>query len=223
MHRLTLATTLTALVRLLPLGAAFGQHPPAPVPVLEKRFEATAPAGPYDEVLLALDLAPGTEFPTHSHGGAVFVSVVDGTLWERSGGQETTFNAGDTFSEEPGRVHEAGNNGPGTTRLLVTVLLPKGALLTTDVQTGAAQDLPSGVTLAAQGALENPQAPTPMDVVQRVTDLPVGGVVPQHTHPGPNFSMLLQGQIVLNMQGTANNFKAGDSFVEPANAVHGVS
>jgi hypothetical protein len=60
-----------------------------------------------------------------------------------------------------------------------------------------------------------------MDVVQRVNDLPVGGVVPQHTHPGPNFNILVQGQIVLNMQGTANNFKPGDSWVEPPDVVHG--
>jgi quercetin dioxygenase-like cupin family protein len=221
MHRLTFAAALAALMSLLPLGAAFGQQPPAPVPVLEKRFEATAPAGPYDEVLLALDLAPGTEFPTHSHGGAVFVSVVDGTLWERSGGQERTFNAGDTFTEEAGRIHSAGNRGPGTTRLLITVLLPKGAQLTTDVQSGAPQDLPPGATVAGQGVLENPQAPAPMDVVQRVTDLPAGAVVAQHTHPGPNFNVLVQGQIVLNMQGAANNFKVGDSWVEPPNVVHG--
>jgi quercetin dioxygenase-like cupin family protein len=64
----------------LPLSVAFAQQPPAPVPLLEKRFEATAPSGPYDLLLLVLDLAPGAEAPTHSHGGAVFLSVLEGTL-----------------------------------------------------------------------------------------------------------------------------------------------
>jgi quercetin dioxygenase-like cupin family protein len=192
MKRSSVLVPLVAVASLvLPVGVAFGQQPPAPVTVLEKRFEATAPPGSYDEVLFVLDLAPGTEFPSHSHGGPVFLSVVEGTLWDRSGGEETVLNAGDTLTEEAGRVHAAGNDGPGMTRLLITVLLPKGAQLTTDAQTGAPQELPPGATVAAQAVLETPQAPAPLDVVQRATDLPAGAVVPQHTHPGPNFNILI--------------------------------
>ena len=65
-----------------------------------------APPGPYDELLLVVDLAPGTAFPDHAHGGPVFVSVVEGALWERSGGRETTLRAGETLYEETGRVHD---------------------------------------------------------------------------------------------------------------------
>src|SRR5438105_4843124 len=136
-RQLALVLVLAAASLLVPSSAALAQ--PAPVTVFEKRFQATPPSGPYDELLLVLDLAPGTTYPAHSHGGPVFITVVEGALWERSGGHESSLNAGDTLMEEVGRVHEAGNNGPGTTRLLITVLLPKGADLTTDVQTGAAQ------------------------------------------------------------------------------------
>src|SRR5438067_5078427 len=56
MKRLTVLAIGAALLRLaLPAGAAFAQQPPAPVPVLEKRFPATALSGPYDELLLVLD------------------------------------------------------------------------------------------------------------------------------------------------------------------------
>jgi LPXTG-motif cell wall-anchored protein len=68
--------------------------------------------------------------------------------------------------------------------------------------------------------LENPQAPAPMDVVQRVTDLPAGALVAPHTHPGPNFNLLLQGQLVLDMHGMAHTYQAGDNWVEPADVVH---
>jgi len=224
MKRLSvLAPILAVAILALPAPATFGQQPPAPVPVLEKRFPATAPSGPYDMVLLVLDLAPGATFPSHAHGGPVFLTVTDGTLWERSGGQETVLRTGDTLAEESGRVHEAGNNGPGTTRLVVTVLLPTGSVLTTDTQTGVGQELPVGATVAAQAILPTPQAPEPLDVVQRVTDLPVGGVVPLHTHPGPNFNLLLQGQLRIDMGGMAHAVTANDSWVEPANLVHGVS
>ena len=53
-----------------------------------------------------------------------------------------------------------------TTRLVVTVLLPTGAALTTDTQTGVGQELPAGVTVAAQAILPTPQAPEPLDVVR---------------------------------------------------------
>lgn len=218
-----LALLLAAVSMVLPVGVAFAQQPPVPVPVLEKRFQATAPSVPYDEVLLVLDIAPGAETPTHSHGGSVFLSVLEGTLWERSGGHETILNAGDTLMEEPGRVHAAGNSGSVNTRLLVTVLLPKGAALTTVQGTGEATNLPPGPTVVAQAILETPQAPATLDVVQRVTDLPAGAIVAQHTHPGPNFNILLQGQIVFNMQGADHSFKAGDSWEEPPNVVHGAS
>jgi quercetin dioxygenase-like cupin family protein len=224
MKRLSILAPILALATLvLPAAVAFSQQSPAPVTVLEKRFPATAPPGPYDMVLLVLDLAPGTEFPIHTHGGPVFATVVEGTFWERSGGQRTVLQTGDTLAEETGRMHEAGNDGPGTTRLLITVLLPKGAALTTDTQTGANQDLPAGATVTALATLPAPQAPEPLDVVQRLTDLPVGGVVPYHTHPGPNFNILLQGRIVLDMEGMAHTYTADDNWVEPANLVHGGS
>jgi quercetin dioxygenase-like cupin family protein len=218
---LALVSVLVAAGLALPGGVALGQQPPAAVPVLETRSPVTAPPGPYDELLLVVDLAPGTAFPDHAHGGPVFVSVVEGTLWERSGGRETTLRAGETLYEETGRVHEAVNPGPGPTRLLLTVLLPKGAVLTTDVRTGGPQDLPAGATVAAQAVLEDLQPGAPLDVVQQVTDLPAAGAIAPHTHPGPNLSVLLQGQVVLDMQGTARAYRAGDDWVEPAGVVHG--
>jgi quercetin dioxygenase-like cupin family protein len=216
-----LVPILVAASLILSSGVAFGQQPPAPVPVLETRFPAPPPPGPYDELLLVLDLAPGTEFPDHWHGGPVFLSVVKGTLWDRSGGRETTLNAGETLTEETGRVHAAGNRGPGRTRLLITVLLPPGAGLTTDVRTAGPQDLPAGATVAAQAILEGPRPAAPMDVVHRVSDLPVGAAIAPHAHPGPNLNILLQGQVVLNMQGVAHPFAAAESWVEPAGVVHG--
>src|ERR671916_1063908 len=113
MRRLSILATVLAVASVtLPAAVAVGQQTPAPVTVLEKRFPATAPSGPYDMVLLVLDLAPGAEFPSHAHGGPVFVTVAEGALWERSGGRETVLQTGDTLAEETGRVHEAGNNGP---------------------------------------------------------------------------------------------------------------
>jgi quercetin dioxygenase-like cupin family protein len=224
MKRLSiLALVLVAASVVLPVTAVFGQQAPAPITILEKRFLTAAPSGPYDMVLLVLDLAPGAMFPSHMHGGPVFVTVAEGAMRERSGGQETVLRTGDTLAEATGRVHEAGNDGPGMTRLIVTVLLPTGATLTTDTQTGASQELPPGASVAAQATLPAPQVSEPLEVIQRLVELPAGGVGPPHTHPGPNLNIVLQGQFALNMGGTTQTFTANDSWVEPANLVHGGS
>jgi quercetin dioxygenase-like cupin family protein len=224
MKRLSiLAFALVAASVALPVATAFGQQAPAPVTILEKRFLAAPPSGPYDMVLLVLDLEPGTQFPSHAHGGPVFVTVAEGAMRDRSGGQETVLRTGDTLAEATGRVHEAGNDGPGMARLIVTVLLPTGATLTTDTQTGVSQELPPGATVVAQATLPTPRESGPLEVIQRLVELPPGAVGLPHTHPGPNLNVVLQGQFALNMEGRTQAFTSNDSWVEPANVVHGGS
>jgi quercetin dioxygenase-like cupin family protein len=76
------------------------------------------------------------------------------------------------------------------------------------------------VTVVAQATLENPPLSGEIDVVQRLTDLPLGIVAPAHSHPGPNFNVVYQGEIILNMAGTARTYRTGDSWVELAGVVH---
>jgi quercetin dioxygenase-like cupin family protein len=129
-------------------------------------------------------------------------------------------NVGDTLMEDPGRVHAAGNSGSTNTRLLVTVLLPKGVAFSTIQGSGETTNLPPGPTMVAQATFETPQTTATFDVVQRGIDLPAGASIAPHSHPGPNFTMLVQGQATLSIQGTTTNFKAGESWAEPPNVVH---
>src|SRR5262249_59181284 len=100
-----LASVTVVVSLVMPVGVAFGQpQPPGPVTVQEKRFPTTAPSGPYDALLLVLDMAPSTTFPAHSHGGPAVLTVMEGTFWERSQGHEMVMNVGDTLIEETGRV-----------------------------------------------------------------------------------------------------------------------
>jgi quercetin dioxygenase-like cupin family protein len=208
---------------IMPTSTAFAQQLPPGV-LVEKRFQADNPPGPFDVVQLVLDLAPDAATPTHSHGGQVFLTVLEGTLWERSGGVETTLVLGETLTEHPGRVHAAGNSRDISTELLVTVLLPKGAALTTLEEGGPQASLPPGPTVLAQAQSDGSGVPAVFDVVQRVTEIAPGGAIPMHTHPGPNFVILLQGQMTLNMDGMApQTFRVGDNWVEPANVVHGAT
>ncbi|HEX2687419.1 MAG TPA: cupin domain-containing protein [Kofleriaceae bacterium] len=48
-----------------------------------------------------------------------------------------------------------------------------------------------------------------------------GGMAPKHTHPGEEVGYVLEGEVVLEIEGKpAMKLKAGDSFVVPAGQVH---
>src|ERR1041384_4606330 len=48
-----------------------------------------------------------------------------------------------------------------------------------------------------------------------------GAVAPKHTHPGEEFAYVLEGELVVEVEGKpALKLKAGDSFFVPAGQVH---
>jgi quercetin dioxygenase-like cupin family protein len=53
-------------------------------------------------------------------------------------------------------------------------------------------------------------------------ELDAGAVLPRHTHPGEEIGYVLEGEVVLEIEGKpAATFKAGDSYFIPAGKVHG--
>jgi quercetin dioxygenase-like cupin family protein len=143
-RRTTLTSILVVLVLLLPYNVAVSQElPPGPTPVYRSSFEVTNPPAHFDTINLVLDFAPGAWTPMHTHGGQGIVTVLEGELTHRPhGGEEQTFVAGESFTETPGHVHAAGNDTDATARVLFTILLPKGAELTTVVQNTGQPTLP---------------------------------------------------------------------------------
>ena len=55
-----------------------------------------------------------------------------------------------------------------------------------------------------------------------IVDIPPGGVVPKHTHPGEEISYVMSGEIELNIAGQATKVvKAGEAFYAPDGVIHG--
>ena len=55
----------------------------------------------------------------------------------------------------------------------------------------------------------------------RVADLPPGAATGRHTHPTPRFVYVLEGAVVLEMDGKPpQTFRTGEAFAEMPNAVH---
>ena len=54
-----------------------------------------------------------------------------------------------------------------------------------------------------------------------IADIPAGGATGRHTHPTPRFVYVLEGSVILEMDGKPpQNFKAGEAFVELPEMVH---
>ncbi len=61
------------------------------------------------------------------------------------------------------------------------------------------------------------------EVVQQMVELQPGTVVARHTHPGEEVSVLLEGELLLDVAGKSPvTVKAGQAFTVPMGAVHGV-
>jgi quercetin dioxygenase-like cupin family protein len=107
---------------------------PAPKIVGTGTFPINVKAGDYDLITQVVDLPPGGMIPKHTHGGPVVAQVISGavTLVDATGTH--TVKAGESFTENPGTVHSAANNGSATVRVSVSYLIPKGAEVTTFIK-----------------------------------------------------------------------------------------
>ncbi|TMJ13800.1 MAG: cupin domain-containing protein [Bacillati bacterium ANGP1] len=83
---------------------------------------------------LAVGFAPGSGVPKHVHGGPVVATVISGELTLQQGGGEKIIKAGESWTEKTGDVHAVVNRSEGVTRVVVSLLLPKGAAATTLVK-----------------------------------------------------------------------------------------
>jgi quercetin dioxygenase-like cupin family protein len=61
------------------------------------------------------------------------------------------------------------------------------------------------------------------EVVQQMVELQPGTVVAKHTHPGEEVTVLLEGELLLEVAGKSPvTLKAGQAFMVPMAVVHGV-
>ena len=59
------------------------------------------------------------------------------------------------------------------------------------------------------------------EAVTARAEIPAGGTTGRHTHPGEEISYLLEGSVLLEIEGAApRTLKAGDVFFIPAGKVH---
>lgn len=126
-----------ALIGLLMVSVAMAQEKasqtaaPGPTAAYQAKFPITLQGGEYDLQTIILDFPQGAGVPKHAHGGYVLVTVLNGeiTLKDKSG--ERIIKTGESWTENPGDLHSVVNTGATPARVVVNILLPKGAEATT--------------------------------------------------------------------------------------------
>jgi quercetin dioxygenase-like cupin family protein len=107
---------------------------PSPVVVNMSKFPIAVTGGDYDLLTIIQDFPAGVGISAHKHGGYVLVTVLSGEMTLREKGTERVIKTGESWTERPGDVHAAVNAGTVTTRVAISILLPKGAEVTTMVK-----------------------------------------------------------------------------------------
>jgi quercetin dioxygenase-like cupin family protein len=132
--------SLVCLVMFLLVSATLAQEKTdqiemsAPSVVSKAEFPIETQPGAYDLLSIVFDFPPGAGFPKHFHGGHALVTVLSGEITLREKGTERIIKTGGSWTENPGDIHEAVNAGNTSTRVAVSMLLPKGAEATTVIK-----------------------------------------------------------------------------------------
>ena len=125
------------LIGLLMVSAAMAQEKasqtatPGPTVISQAKFQITLQGGEYDLQTIIMEFPQGASVPKHVHGGYVLVTVLNGEMTLKEKGSERIIRAGESWTENPSDLHSVVNAGATPARIVVNMLLPRGAEATT--------------------------------------------------------------------------------------------
>jgi quercetin dioxygenase-like cupin family protein len=105
--------------------------PPRPTTIRHSWVEIERPVTAFELVHLLVEFEPGVWTPRHVHGGQELAMVATGVITLERRGEAETFSPGQSWVNEPGLLHMAGNESEAMAQVAATFLLPTGAVLTT--------------------------------------------------------------------------------------------
>lgn len=115
------------MLLLLAATASVAAAPSASVP--QTHAELDVPRSKAQRVIVqSRDFAAGAESGWHVHPGTEVAYVVSGQLEVRVKGKVTVLNPGDSFTMPRGVAHNGINRGTQTAKVVITLLVDKGAV-----------------------------------------------------------------------------------------------
>ena len=129
-----LVLVVAALFSWAPLArSAAAQAAPTVTRTVLTQKDLPMPGG-YVAALVSVELPVGAREGRHMHSGTLVAYVKEGALTLDYEGKPTvTYNVGETFTVDPGKVHEGMNKGSVPTRLVATFVFEKAKPMTTQV------------------------------------------------------------------------------------------
>ena len=138
MLKTSLKIAVIALTVAFATGPAAAQEGAAKTPTVTRtplRTQDLPMPGGFVATLVRVELPVGAREGRHMHSGTLVAYVAEGALTLDHEGKDTvTYKTGETFSVEPGKVHEGMNKGSVPTRLIATFVFPKAEPMTTQVK-----------------------------------------------------------------------------------------
>jgi quercetin dioxygenase-like cupin family protein len=114
----------------LPIASA-QQTPAAPTVTRTVLRERDLPGTTQIIAMVSVELPPGAREGRHTHSGTLVAFVREGEMTLEHQGKAAVYKAGETFTVDPGQVHEGMNKGSVPTRLVATFIYEKGKPMTT--------------------------------------------------------------------------------------------
>ncbi len=112
---------------LLVATATAAAAPPASVPQIHAELDV--PRNRAQKVIVqSRDFAPGAESGWHVHPGTEVAYIAAGQLEMRVKDKVTVLNPGDSFTMPRGVAHNGVNRGPVAAKVVITLLIDKGAV-----------------------------------------------------------------------------------------------
>src|SRR5947209_18066551 len=178
-HRV--AFVIVALLLTLGMAPSVAAADPPPNTIRHQfRIDGLPVSGPAEVIKFVLDFAPGAATPPHTHPGLVVSTVLEGTLTFTRDGTDEVYGVGDSFLEVPGQAYLARNLTAGHTRVMASIVAPKGAAPSTPEPGGPSPAPPAPTTLYLfRTDLAIPSGA--YDVAQAVLDFAPGAQTPVHT------------------------------------------
>ncbi len=196
----------------LPLSA-LADDPPAPTQRHLYRVAGLPMTGPAEVVTFVLEFPPGAATPPHTHPGLTLATVLEGEVTFDTQGTKQTYRVGESFTELPGDVGVAANLSTARTRVMASIILPKGAAPSAP-QPGGPSPAPPAPTALYLSRIDAIIPAGGYDVVQQVLDFAPGVQTPVHSHAGQVAVTVIAGENTFITGGKTAVYRTGESFVE---------
>jgi len=186
--------------------------PPGPVAKYRNSLPGLNSTGKTDLIQNVIDFAPGAASVVHTHSSPNLATVLQGQITVKIPAGDKQASAGEMLVEPINQPLQAVNAGSGEAMVVVAFTVPHGGKPTLPV---AGRPAPASLNKTLYSfTLDSPGVSGPYSLVQQVLDFAPGSQTTKQRVGGPGVITVLQGQVVVNTDGVASTFKAGESFTE---------